>query len=225
MHTFSDVLAHLWCRFAPFCHPVVHLFIVADPVGRWNSGLPLGRRLPAKQDLSLADSSSTQRPVAVAETKIPEPLPEFDPDNPLAIGIILAFHRWPDEDEQRIILEKTTKAGLTKTEEIPRFKTWIFEWAEWRKAATAQKVCRSLQGLSFVEYCEPDSLLGPATGSVNKCRLRAEIPLISRVQISQATSGSQMTTSRLRKRSNVPSRSPSSSEQDKADQSVVRVDG
>ena len=136
----------------------------------------------------LADSSSSQRPVPVAETKIPEPLPEFDPDNPLAIGIILAFHRWPDEDEQRIILEKTREAGLTKTEEIPLFKTWIFEWDEWRKAATAQKVCRSLQDLSFVEYCEPDSLLGPATGSVNKCRLRAEIPLISRVQISQATS-------------------------------------
>ena len=52
----------------------------------------------------------------------------------------------------------------------------------------AEKVCRSLRDLSFVEYCEPDSLLGPATGSVNKCRLRAEIPLISRVQISQATS-------------------------------------
>ena len=136
----------------------------------------------------LADSSSSQRPVPVAETKIPEPLPEFDPDNPLAIGIILAFHRWPDEDEQRIILEKTREAGLTKTKEIPRFKIWLFEWDEWRKAATAEKVCRSLPDLSFVEYCEPDSLLGPAAGSVNKCRLRAEIPLISRVQISQATS-------------------------------------
>ena len=110
----------------------------------------------------LAGSLSSQRPVPVAETKIPEPLPEFDLDNPQAIGIILAFHRWPDEDEQRIILEKTREAGLTKTEEIPRFKIWLFEWDEWRKAATAEKVCRSLRDLSFVEYCEPDSLLGPA---------------------------------------------------------------
>ena len=47
-----------------------------------------------------------------------------------------------------------------KTEEIPRFKTWIFEWAGWRKAATAQKVCRSLPDLSSLEYCEPDYLLG-----------------------------------------------------------------
>ncbi len=141
-----------------------------------------------QKSLGLADPSSSQRPVAVAETKTPEPLPEFDPDHPQAKGIILAFHRWPDEDERRIILEKTAAAGLTKTEEIPRFKIWLFEWGEWRKAAAAEKICRSLQDLSPVDYCEPDSLLGPAAGSVNKCRLRAEIPLISRVQISQATS-------------------------------------
>ena len=119
-----------------------------------------------QKSLGLADSSSTQRPVAVAETKIPEPLPEFDPDNPLAIGIILAFHRWPDEDERRIILEKTREAGLTKTEEIPRFKIWLFAWDDWRKAAAAEEVCLSLQALPFVDYCEPDSLLGPDTGSV-----------------------------------------------------------
>lgn len=114
----------------------------------------------------LAGSSSSQRPVTLAETKLPEPLPEFDPDNPQAIGIILAFHRWPDEDERRIILEKTTEAGLRKTNEIPRFKMWLFAWDEWRKAAAAEKVCRSLQALSFVEYCEPDSLLGPAASAL-----------------------------------------------------------
>lgn len=116
----------------------------------------------------LADPPSAQRPVAPVEPEKPEPLPEFDPDNPLAIGIILAFHRWPDEDERKIIFEKTTEAGLTKTKEIPRFKIWLFEWPEWRKAATAEKVCRSLPELSSLEYCEPDSLLGPATGAVNE---------------------------------------------------------
>ena len=108
-----------------------------------------------------AESSSSQRPAVV---ELPEPLPEFDPDNPQAIGIILGFHRWPDEDERRIILEKTTEAGLTKTDEIPRFKIWLFQWGEWRKAAEAEKVCRSLPDLSSLEYCEPDSLLGPAAG-------------------------------------------------------------
>ena len=116
----------------------------------------------------LADPPSAQRPVAPVEPEKPEPLPQFDPENPLAIGIILAFHRWPDDDEQTIILEKTAEAGLTKTEEIPRFKIWLFEWGEWQKGETAEEFCRSLPELSSLEYCEPDSLLGPATGSVNE---------------------------------------------------------
>lgn len=102
----------------------------------------------------------------VVETR--ESLPEFDPDNPLAIGIILVFHRWPDEDEQRVILEKTAEAGLTKTDEIARFKMWLFEWGEWQKGETAGEFCRSLPELSSLEYCEPDSLLGPAAGSVRE---------------------------------------------------------
>lgn len=126
-------------------------------------GFPL-KDAAGQTNLILAESSSSQR--AGAETQIPEPLPEFDPDNPLAIGIILAFHRWPDEDEQTIIFEKTTEAGLTKTDEIPRFKMWLFAWDDWKQAATAEKVCRTLKALPFVEYCEPDSLLGPATGAV-----------------------------------------------------------
>ena len=112
----------------------------------------------------LMDSSSSQRPLVV---ELPRPLPEFDPDNPLAIGIILVFHRWPDEDEQRIILEKTKEAGLTKTDEIARFKMWLFQWGEWQKGETAEEFCRSLPELSSLEYCEPDSLLGPAAGSVS----------------------------------------------------------
>ena len=139
-------------------HPAVLCFLLLAQLAG-GTAFPL-KDAAGQKSLGLADPSSSQRPVAVAETKTPEPLPEFDPDHPLAKGIILAFHRWPDDEERIIILEKTTEAGLTKTEEIPRFKTWIFEWAEWRKAATAQKVCRSLPDLSSLEYCEPDYLLG-----------------------------------------------------------------
>ena len=113
----------------------------------------------------LDDSLSSQGSLVV---ELPEPLPAFDPDNPQAIGIILAFHRWPDDDEQKIILEKIGDAGLTKTDEIPRFKIWLFQWGEWRKAAEAEKVCRSLPELPSLDYCEPDSLLGPAAGPVNE---------------------------------------------------------
>ena len=147
-------------------HPVVIGFVLA---AQFAGGAAFALQdAPGQNRPVLAGSSSVQRPVAVAETKYPEPLPEFDPDNPQAIGIILAFHRWPDEEERTIILEKTREAGLTKTEEIPRFKIWLFAWDDWQKAETAEKVCRSLPDLSSLEYCEPDSLLGPATGSVNE---------------------------------------------------------
>ena len=67
MHTFSDVLGHFWCRFAPFCHPaVLCVLLLAQFAG--GAVFPLqdaaGQTRPV-----LAGFSSSQRPVAVAETK------------------------------------------------------------------------------------------------------------------------------------------------------------
>ena len=98
----------------------------------------------------------------VAGCQPEEPLPEFDPKNPQAIGIILAFHHWPDEAETTAILEKTTAAGLKKTKEIPLFKIWIFAWPQWKKGIIAVEVCESLVDTPSLDYCEPDYLLGPA---------------------------------------------------------------
>ena len=89
-------------------------------------------------------------------------VPAFDRENPQAHGIILTFHRWPDEKETTIIFQKTTDAGLKKTEEFERFKAWVFEWPELREGMQAQKVCHSLPELSSLEYCEPNYLLGYA---------------------------------------------------------------
>ena len=158
MHTFSTFLDNFWIHLAPFWRHAVICLLLAQLVG----GAVFPLQVAAGQTgLVSAESSSSQRPAVV---ELPKPLPEFDPDNPQAIGIILAFHRWPDEDERRIILEKTGDAGLTKTDEIPRFKMWLFQWDDWRKATEAEKVCRSLPDLPSLDYCEPDSLLGPVAG-------------------------------------------------------------
>ena len=163
MHPFRCILAPFWCNLASLCHQaVLCVLLPAQFAGGTAFALP-----DAAEQTSpiLADPPSVRQSLAI---DLPEPLPEFDPENPQAIGIILGFHRWPEDAEQKIILEKTREAGLTKTDEIPRFKIWLFQWGEWRKAAEAEKFCHSLLDLSSLEYCEPDSLLGPATGSVNE---------------------------------------------------------
>ena len=89
-------------------------------------------------------------------------VPVFDWENPKAGGIILSFHRWPDEKEATALLQKATAAGLKKTKKIERFKAWVFEWPELREGIKAQKVCNSLPQISSLAYCEPDYLLNPA---------------------------------------------------------------
>lgn len=159
--TGGDNLARFWRSFALFCCRAVLCVLLP---AQFAVGTAFALQDTAGQTSPvLADPPSAQRSLAA---DLPEPLPEFDPDNPQAIGIILGFHRWPEDDEQTIILEKTREAGLTKTEEISRFKIWLFQWGEWKQAATAEKVCRSLQALSSLEYCEPDSLLGPAESAL-----------------------------------------------------------
>ena len=162
MNPFSGILAPFWRHLASLCHQAVLCVLVAQLGG--GAVFPL-QDAYGQTRLVFDDSSSSQRPAVV---ELPEPLPEFDPDNPQAIGIILVFHRWPDDEDKRIILEKAAAAGLTKTDEIPRFKMWLFQWSEWQKAAEAEKFCRNLPELSSLDYCEPDSLLGPAAGSVRE---------------------------------------------------------
>jgi len=98
-------------------------------------------------------------------------VPAFDREHLKARGIILSFHRWPDEKEVSALLQKTTAAGLNKTAEIERFKVWVFEWPELREGIEAQEVCASLPSLSSLVYCEPDYLLDPA-GPVGWVALR-----------------------------------------------------
>ena len=95
-------------------------------------------------------------------------VPKFDKNNPQAKGVILSFHRLPNEQEEKLLLKKTQAMGLKKTKEIEDFKSWVLEWPEWKKGKEAIEVCNSLSNLSFLEYCEPEYLLGPATGYIRK---------------------------------------------------------
>ena len=112
--------------------------------------------------------SVSQNPAKTLKTTPKDPaesIPAFDRNNPIAKGVILAFHRWPNEKEKALLLKNLTKAGLKKKSELNRFKTWIFEWPEWHKGQKAVQLCKKISALSFLDYCEPNFLLGPAQTS------------------------------------------------------------
>ena len=84
------------------------------------------------------------------------------------IGLILAFTSWPEGKEKEALLKQLQEAGLKKKAEHKAFKTWVFEWPDWRKAEEAEQICKKISKLSVLDYCEPDSLLEPATGKLRK---------------------------------------------------------
>ena len=80
-----------------------------------------------------------------------------------AMGVILKFHHWPDEQEKTLILQKIETANLKLKRESSLFKTWVFEWEERKSAKIAKQVCSSLPSqLSSLDYCEPDYIHAPA---------------------------------------------------------------
>ena len=101
--------------------------------------------------------------VSNSQTEAPESFPVFDRDNSQAKGVILTFKHWPlNQKEKELVLKKLSATDLKKESEYPRFKSWVFEWPDWRKGLEAERVCQAVSDLPFLDYCEPDYLLGPA---------------------------------------------------------------
>ena len=114
-------------------------------------------------------TSVSKSPAEGAQQEIPESVFKLNKKEPQAKGIILAFKHWPlKKEEKELIREKTAKVGLKEKSEMERFKTWVFEWPKWHKAIEAEKICKEFSSLSFLDYCEPDYFLEPATGYIRK---------------------------------------------------------
>ena len=97
-----------------------------------------------------------------SQTETPDAFPVFDKDNPQAEGVILAFKHWPlSQEETELVFKELTERGLKKKSESSRSKMLIFKWPDWRKGLEAKKVCEAVSKISFLEYCEPNYLLGP----------------------------------------------------------------
>ena len=79
-------------------------------------------------------------------------------------GIILAFHEWPDEREETLILQAMEKAGLRKTKtELPISKVWFFRWADdgLQHIIKAHMICVEISTNSSLIYCRPEYIPRP----------------------------------------------------------------
>ena len=113
--------------------------------------------------LSASNSVSSQTDSLSASNSVSSQI-ESDKEDPQIKGVILAFHQWPLNKEQKEeVLKKAKKLGLEKKKELPVFKTWVFTWSDQKKGINAQQACRPFSNLSFLEYCELDVLLKPDT--------------------------------------------------------------
>ena len=80
---------------------------------------------------NLPPSSSSSG--AGVQTDQTNPVPKFDYKNPQAKGVILVFHRWPNDQEKEQLIKKLQEMGLEKTKEIELFKSWVFEMVRLEK--------------------------------------------------------------------------------------------
>ena len=96
-------------------HPAVICFVlVAQLAGGTTFPLKAGA---GQKNLGLADPSSSQ--LAVDETKTPELLPEFDPNNPQAKGIILAFTDGLMKTNKESFLKRQWRRGSRRLKRSP----------------------------------------------------------------------------------------------------------
>ena len=94
-------------------------------------------------------------------------IPKPQAEKPLkSTGIILAFHKFPSEQEQTQISEVLNQDDLTLSKKFKGFKTLVFSWPKLKTKNKAQKICRKLSKLKNLKYCESDTLLQP-NGSDN----------------------------------------------------------
>ena len=163
---------------------IILVVFFISPLFVYGARSPLENKVSQKR-LLLVDSSSSKSavegsqkrdsksvstsPAEGIQEEIPESIFDLNKKEPQAKGLILAFKSWPlKEKEKALILKKTNKAGLKKKSELERFKTWVFEWPKWHKGLEAEKFCKEVSNLSFLDYCEPEYLLEPGTGWLRK---------------------------------------------------------
>ena len=86
-----------------------------------------------------------------------KPQNQIHSDHPQTKGIILHFHRWPNDAEEKTIKDWARQVGLKmQPKKFKRFTVWAFEWKDINKSTTEKSACKSFPNNSLIKSCEPD---------------------------------------------------------------------
>ena len=82
--------------------------------------------------------------------------------DPLALGIVLSFkNRWPNKEEEKLIMETAQKEGLRKTYATgSSLRWWVFSWPDVQLRETALSTCsRFSQDMHYLlDFCADNPL-------------------------------------------------------------------
>ena len=77
-------------------------------------------------------------------------------------GVFLIFEEWPNEEDERLIVENLKENGLTERSRGEMFyKSWAFEWKNLGSKSSALKICENLLKTFSIKSCSPDDLVTP----------------------------------------------------------------
>lgn len=78
-------------------------------------------------------------------------------------GIIVSFKNWPTTKQKEKLLKIMKDAGLKKKLELKIITAWSFLWPEAREIKKSNQICKKVELLSFVKYCEADQFVSGST--------------------------------------------------------------
>ena len=79
-----------------------------------------------------------------------------------AQGVMLTFKTYPVPNKERqLIIKKLNDAGLSRDQEIERFKMWIYNWKKVKTNLQVERICKELLFFSIIENCESNALAHP----------------------------------------------------------------
>ncbi|MDE0518114.1 MAG: hypothetical protein OXH36_00960 [Bdellovibrionales bacterium] len=116
-----------------------------------------------EEEIQLREFRAMEEEVQLREEEMEKQMERASADGgDMVQGVMLTFKKYPVPDKDKeLIINKLKKAGLSKYEEIKRFKMWIYNWKKAKTELQVERLCKELLFFSIIENCESNALAHP----------------------------------------------------------------